>query len=95
MTGKTGHTPAVEAKYWNLRAKRVHWQAVKARKRLNLDWAWLRSWFMLTADEKKVLAGIVAIVLVGLAARYLHLRNEQPEPYQPAGLEQNAPRGGS
>ncbi len=68
---------------------------VKARKRLEFDWAWLRSWFMLTADEKKVLAGIAAIVLVGLAARYLHLRNEQPEPYQPAGLEQDAPRGGS
>lgn len=68
---------------------------VKARKRLEFDWGWLRSWFMLTADEKKVLAGIATVVLVGLIARYLHLRGERPEPYQPAGLEQDAARGGS
>ncbi|HPF98668.1 MAG TPA: hypothetical protein PLE77_01270 [Kiritimatiellia bacterium] len=68
---------------------------MKAKKHLEFDWSWLRSWFMLTADERKVLAGIVAIVLVGLIARHLHLRNERPEPYQPAGLERDIARGES
>ena len=68
---------------------------MKAKKRLEFDWGGLRSWFMLTADERKVLAGIIAVVLVGLIARYLHLRNERPVPYQPAGLEREIARGES
>ncbi len=52
----------------------------------------LPAWLDLTLQERKFLLGILAIALVGLAARYLHLRNQQPEPYRPAGVE-SAERG--
>jgi hypothetical protein len=42
-------------------------------------------WFGLTAEEKRFLAGLLAIALTGLVARYVHLRREAAEPYQPAG----------
>lgn len=34
-------------------------------------------WFALTAEERGFLAGILAIALVGLTARYLHLRAQE------------------
>ena len=34
-------------------------------------------------NQRLFLAGILAIALVGLTARYIHLRNERPEPYRP------------
>lgn len=50
---------------------------------------WLRQLsylFILTREEQLFLAGILAIALVGIAARYHHLKNEKPEVYQPAGV---------
>jgi hypothetical protein len=60
----------------------------KRRKRLEIDLQWLKAWFDLAPGERGALAGILAIALVGLVARYLHLKREAPEPYQPAGVEQ-------
>jgi len=45
----------------------------------------LKAWFALTVQERWLLAGVLAVFLVGLAARYLHLRQESPEPYHPEG----------
>lgn len=60
------------------------------RRRLEFDLRWLRAWFDLTAGEKKFVAGILAIALIGLVARYFHLKNLRPEPYQPEGIRQAA-----
>jgi hypothetical protein len=60
----------------------------KPRKKIEIDLQGLKAWFDLAPGERKALAGILAIALVGLMARYLHLRHESPEPYQPAGVEQ-------
>ena len=53
-----------------------------------VDLSWLRSWFSLAPDERKIIAGILAIALLGLVARYVHLRSQHPDPIQPAGVEQ-------
>ena len=50
----------------------------------------LRPWFALTVQERWFIAGILAIVLVGLAARWAHLRGERPVAYQPVGVEEGA-----
>ncbi|MCX6998438.1 MAG: hypothetical protein NTV49_15490 [Kiritimatiellaeota bacterium] len=50
--------------------------------------------FELTAEERLFVLGLLAIVLVGLAARYAHLRRQRAEPYQPAGVEQSGEAGG-
>ena len=42
--------------------------------------------FTLTREEQIFLAGVLAIALVGMAARYWHLKQEKPEPYQPDGM---------
>ena len=42
--------------------------------------------FTLTREEQVFLAGVLAIALVGIAARYWHLRHEKPEAYQPEGV---------
>jgi hypothetical protein len=34
------------------------------------------------------LAGILTILLIGLIARYIHLRSEHAERYEPEGLEE-------
>jgi hypothetical protein len=65
----------------------------KARRRIEIDWEWLRAWFDLAPGERRFLAGVLAIALVGLAARYLHLKHESPQPYAPPGLEQAANGG--
>jgi hypothetical protein len=62
----------------------------KKRQRLEIDWEWLKAWFDLAPGERGFLAGVLAIALVGLVARYLHLRHETPQPYSPAGIEQAA-----
>jgi hypothetical protein len=54
----------------------------------NIDLRWLRSWFDLAPDERKFIAGILAIALVGLVARYVHLKNQKPEPVAPQGVVQ-------
>lgn len=52
-------------------------------KKASWDARWLRAWFSMTADERLVVAGILAIALVGLSARYWHLKHQQAEPYEP------------
>ena len=47
------------------------------------DARWLRAWFAMTPDERLVVAGILAIALVGLSARYWHLKHQRAEPYEP------------
>lgn len=39
-----------------------------------------RLWFALTAEERLFVAGILAIALVGVTARWLALRAERPDP---------------
>jgi hypothetical protein len=63
------------------------------RRKLEFDWSWLRSWFDLTGQERWFVGGILAIALVGLFARYLHLRSEKPAPYRPAVAEASAYKG--
>lgn len=46
----------------------------------------VRSWFTLSPQEISVLAGVLAIFLLGLLARYVILRGEKPEFYQPTGV---------
>jgi len=55
------------------------------RTKSGIDLRWLRSWFALTPQERRYLAGVLAIAVVGLAARYIHLRTEKPEPYHGEG----------
>lgn len=38
----------------------------------------LRAWFTLTPQEQRLLLGVLALTLIGLTARYWHLRNQQP-----------------
>jgi hypothetical protein len=64
-----------------------------ARKKSRVDLSWLRSSFDLAPDERKFVAGILAIALVGLVARYVHLKNQKPEPVAPEGVEQAAQAG--
>ena len=47
------------------------------------DARWLRAWFSTTPDERLVVAGILAIALIGLTARYWHLKHQAAEPYPP------------
>lgn len=46
----------------------------------------VRSWFALSTKEISVLACVLAIFVLGLLARYVFLRGEQPETYQPTGV---------
>ena len=57
-------------------------------KKSKIDLRWLRAWFDLAPDERKFMAGILAIALVGLWARYVHLKNQKPEAIAPEGVEQ-------
>ncbi|MBN1268338.1 MAG: hypothetical protein JXB04_02025 [Kiritimatiellae bacterium] len=45
----------------------------------------LRAWFALTEQERWFIAGILLIALVGITARYFHLKGEKAEPYEPEG----------
>ena len=49
--------------------------------------------FELTSEERIFVLGLLAIVLVGLAARHAHLRRQKAETYPPAGLEQTGEAG--
>ena len=40
----------------------------------------LIAWFALTREEQWLVAGVLGLALIGLTARYLHLRNVQPVP---------------
>ncbi len=57
----------------------------------NNEKAILRAWFFLTYHERLFLAGILVILLIGIVARYFHLKGENPNPYNPKGLEQVNP----
>ena len=59
-----------------------------AWKKSGVHFSELRAWFDLAPDERKFVAGILAIALVGLVARYIHLKNQKPEAIVPEGVEQ-------
>lgn len=42
-----------------------------------------RMWFATTPQERALLFGILAIALLGLTARYVHLRAREPVPVNP------------
>ncbi|MBN1674817.1 MAG: hypothetical protein JXR37_27475 [Kiritimatiellae bacterium] len=44
------------------------------------------AWFYLTERERWALFVVLALALLGVVARYWHLRRSESEPYQPAGL---------
>ncbi len=46
-----------------------------------------RSWFALTARERRVAAAIVLLFLLGLIARQAALKREKPDPVRPDGIE--------
>lgn len=48
------------------------------------------AWFTLTRDERLLLAGVLALLLIGLGARTWHQIHQRSAPYVPpasAGLE--------
>lgn len=47
--------------------------------------------FWLTGQEKRGIMVICALLLLGIAARYFYLKNEKPEAYTPAGVEEPKP----
>lgn len=40
----------------------------------------VKGWFSLSRKEQWFIAGILALFLLGLAARHLHLRRQHPDP---------------
>lgn len=66
---------------------------VKPKKKLEMELGWLTSCFDFAPRERLLLGGILAIAVIGLTTRYLHLRNQRPEPYEPAGLRPAMPGG--
>ncbi len=48
----------------------------------------LQASFWLTKEERGYILTICVIFLVGIAARYFYLKNETPEIYTPASLEE-------
>ena len=51
----------------------------------------LQASFWLTEQEKRSILVICALFLVGVAARYFHLKNETSTVYTPAGIEKVEP----
>ena len=47
---------------------------------------WWTAWFGLTPEERWLVFGVLALALVGLTARYLHLRGQKPEPVPPPAV---------
>jgi hypothetical protein len=45
-----------------------------------------QAWFGLTPSERWFVAAVLAIVLIGLIARYFHLKNQSAAPYDPDEL---------
>jgi hypothetical protein len=43
----------------------------------------VRAWFALTAEERLFIAGLLTIILIGLAWRHAHLKGERAEVYDP------------
>ena len=51
------------------------------------------AWFALTNEERWLVAGILGLALLGLTARYLHLRGQRADPIVPPGLTEPSPAG--
>ena len=51
----------------------------------------LQASFWLTEQEKRYILVVCSLFLLGLAARYFYLKNEVPEVYTPAGIEEMEP----
>ena len=47
----------------------------------------LQSGFLLTAQEKRYILVLCAIVLLGVVARYFYLKSQKPSVYTPEGIE--------
>ncbi|MFH0879361.1 MAG: hypothetical protein V2A34_06575 [Lentisphaerota bacterium] len=45
------------------------------------------TWFDLTQEERRFFLGVLAIALIGLVARFIHLKGEKPENYQPDEIQ--------
>ena len=37
-------------------------------------------WLYLTKEERRLVLGILILALIGLTARYIHLKQQQPDP---------------
>ena len=46
----------------------------------------VRVWFDLNPDERLILAGLLAIAVLGLVSRYLYLSQREATPYEPRDL---------
>jgi hypothetical protein len=55
------------------------WHTVKR------DWKEFLGRFGMTREEKRMLALVLLVALVGLFARYWHLSHRKPEPFVPPG----------
>jgi hypothetical protein len=66
----------------------------RAPKKTEMDLRWLKAWFDLAPDERKLAVGILAIALVGLLARYVYLKHQTPEPIEPDIVASTGRAGG-
>lgn len=57
---------------------------------MNGDWKQLLGRFGMTREEKRMLALILFVALVGLVARYWHLKHRKPEPFIPPAPSETA-----
>lgn len=51
------------------------------------------SWFGLTREERWLVAGILALAVLGLCARYVHRRQQTPEPMTAPKAAERPPTG--
>jgi hypothetical protein len=49
-----------------------------------LDWDFLRAAFDPTPEERKLIAGVFGLILLGMMARYYQLKKDAPRPAPPA-----------
>ena len=56
-------------------------------------WTRIKTVLDLAPQERKIILGILAIALIGLIARYVHLSRQDIEFYQPTGIEPTDSRG--
>jgi plastocyanin domain-containing protein len=46
----------------------------------------LKGWFILTQNERLLVAAILSIALIGLVVKFFYLKKEKPEIFEPEGL---------
>lgn len=51
----------------------------------------VKPWFVLTTEERLVVAGVLTILAIGLVARYLHLSGKTADTYPPPVSAQTSP----